>query len=106
VPILGLGLLLLLSWYINARFETLRTNGDRVVYECGIFSKDRVELQISMIRSVRIAQTLSQRILGAGDVYITSSGSSPEIIALGMPYARRIRELLSSPADEAGLPRS
>lgn len=92
---IGIGLVWLLCWYIAARCETLKIENGRVTYKRGVFSRDHVELFIANIRSVRVDQTIWQRLFGVGTIQITSSGSSPEIIARGMPEAKRARELLS-----------
>ena len=96
VIVFGLGLLILIPWYIQCRFQTLKLESGLVVYDAGFLSKKHVELQARMVRSIRIEQSLMQRICNIGSIYITSSGSSPEIIAIGMPKPKVLRDLITA----------
>jgi uncharacterized membrane protein YdbT with pleckstrin-like domain len=50
-------------------------------------------MKLSSIRSVRIKQSLFQRLFGTGDISIFTAGDAPELIADGMPDPARVREL-------------
>ena len=95
VPVLGLGLLLLLVWYLRCVYQNLEIVDGLIVYKSGVLSKENIELQAIQVRSTRIEQSLMHRIFNIGDIYITSSGSSPEIIAINMPNPKRVREIIS-----------
>jgi uncharacterized membrane protein YdbT with pleckstrin-like domain len=91
----GLGLLILLVWYIFTKAEKLTVTSQDVLYEKGLLSKSRSELRITSIRSVRVYQSLFQRLFGTGDIDIYTAGDEPEITAKGMPEPNRVRELIS-----------
>jgi uncharacterized membrane protein YdbT with pleckstrin-like domain len=95
VPVFGIGLVILLVWYIATKAQTLTVTDQDLLYERGILSKSRSELRLSSIRSVRVNQTLFQRIFGTGDIEIFTAGDSPEVTAKGMPDPNRVRELVS-----------
>ena len=50
-------------------------------------------MRLASIRSVRVYQSLFQRMFGTGDIEVYSAGDNPEIIVKGMPDPARIREL-------------
>lgn len=89
----GLGLILLLGWYVLSKSKSLTITDEELRYEVGILNKQRSEIRLSSIRSVRVNQTFWQRIFGTGDLDIFTAGDNPEITAKGMPDPGRIREL-------------
>ena len=89
-----IGIPFILWWHFAVRFERLWIENNNIIHERGLLTKDRVEIQIRTIRSVRLSQTFLQRFTGVGTLFITSSGSAPEIVAPGMPRARALRVLL------------
>jgi uncharacterized membrane protein YdbT with pleckstrin-like domain len=89
----GLGILILLYWFVMSKAETLTITNGEIRYEKGILSKTRKEIRLPSIRSVRVHQSFAQRIFGTGDIEIYSAGDQPEIVAKGMPDPHRIREL-------------
>ena len=95
IPVFGIGILILIVWYISTKAQTLTVTSQDLLYERGILSKSRSELRLSSIRSVRVHQTLFQRIFGTGDIEIFTAGDSPEVTAKGMPDPNRVRELVS-----------
>lgn len=96
IPVFGLGLLLMLVWYLQCRYQILEIDRGLIVYKSGVLSKEHIELQIGLVRSTRIEQSLMQRVFSIGYIYITTSGSSPEIIAAAMPHPKRVRELITA----------
>ena len=91
----AVGVLILLVWYVKARSELLTVTREDLRYEKGILSKAHSELRLSSIRSVRVSQSLSQRIFGTGDIAIYTAGDAPEITAKDMPDPHELREILS-----------
>ena len=92
VPV-GIGVLAFLFWYVMSRATTLTITDEELRFERGILSKDRIEMKLSSIRSVRIKQSLFQRMFGTGDISIFTAGDTPELVADGMPDPTRVREL-------------
>ena len=93
VPV-AIGILILLVWYVKSRSERLALTAEELRYEKGILSKSRSELRLAGIRSVRVHQSLFQRMFGTGDVYIYTAGDEPEVTLKGMPDPNELRELI------------
>ncbi|MBB3981120.1 putative membrane protein YdbT with pleckstrin-like domain [Sphingobium fontiphilum] len=91
VGIVGLGI-----WWIRCRGERLAVNEREVLMERGLLSKQRVQVALSSVRSVRISQTLGQRIFNVGDVELFSAGDYAEIAMRAMPDPGRIREIAAA----------
>ena len=94
--LMGLGLLRLFVWWVGARFEHLAIRENEVVYTRGLLNKEYTETNMSSIRTVRVTQSLLQRLLGAGDIVIFTTGDLPEISVKGLPRPREIREHIKS----------
>jgi len=93
VPV-GIGLIIFLVWYIRNKSSKLTVTDKEILFEQGLLSKDRSELSISSIRTVKVKQTVFNRMFGTGTVEIYTAGDSPEIVAVGLPDANKIRELV------------
>jgi uncharacterized membrane protein YdbT with pleckstrin-like domain len=94
IPV-AVGILILLFWYVKSRSETLTITAEDLRYEKGILSKARSELRLTGIRSVRVNQSLFQRMFGTGDIEIFTAGDAPEVTLKGMPDPNEIREIIS-----------
>lgn len=90
----GLGILLLLYWYIQAKSVRLTITGDLVHLSRGIFSKSQTDLDIQQIRSVSVFQTFWQRIFKVGQIEVFTTGDSPEFTLEGMPDPNFIRDYI------------
>lgn len=95
VPV-GIGIVILLAWYLVTKATRLAIIGDDVVLEKGLLSKERVELSISSIRSVRVYQSFINRICGVGTISIYTAGDRPEMTANGIPEPSRFREIVKA----------
>lgn len=89
----GLGILILLYWFVVSRTHKLTITRNYVLYEEGLLSKRRVETRIEDIRTVAVNQTFWQRIFGTGDLDVYTAGDEPEIALKGFPDPFEIREL-------------
>lgn len=90
------GLFVLLAWKISAKAEKIHITEDAVLSERGLLSKERIDLQIKHIRTVRVKQGLIQRMFGAGNVEIYTAGDVPEIVIAGIRHPHHVRSLLQS----------
>lgn len=99
VPAFGLGLIILLVWYLKIKASKLVVTENDVLYEEGLLSKNRVEVSIGSMRTVRIKQSFFDRIFGTGTIELYTAGDSPEIVAKGMPEPNRVREIIKSRKD-------
>ena len=93
IPV-GIGILILLYWYLIMKSDKLLIKEDEVVWTHGLLSKQYVEINMSSIRTVRVEQTLLQRMLNAGKIEIFTAGDDPELTVNGMPNPDKIRELI------------
>jgi uncharacterized membrane protein YdbT with pleckstrin-like domain len=92
----GLGILVLLYWYIKVRSVRLTLDGDVMHLSRGIFSKDQIDLGIPEISTVRIRQTFWQRLFGVGAIEVFTSGDVAEISLEGMPNPSFVRDYVRS----------
>ena len=96
IPVFGIGLILLLGWYATCKATKLEIDGRDVVLEKGLLSKSRTELNVSTIRSVKVSQSLFNRMFGVGKIELFTAGDSPEIVAVGMPDPHSVRDLIKA----------
>lgn len=90
------GILAIGVWWIMHKGERLALSDREVLMERGILSKQRTEIALSSIRSVRITQSLGQRICDVGHIELFSAGDVAEIAIKNMPRPGRIRALAAS----------
>ncbi|MGI8725295.1 MAG: PH domain-containing protein [Methyloceanibacter sp.] len=95
IPVLGIGILILLYWYVLTRATSLMVTDHEVMYEKGILSKDRTAVSLRHVRSVRVTQGFVNRILGVGTVEISTAGDEPEFTVKDMPDPHEIREAIT-----------
>jgi len=96
IPVYGAGVLILLGWYLQNKASKLVVTDNEVLFEQGLLNKDRSELNINSVRTVKVKQTFFNRLLGTGTVELYTAGDTPEIIATGMPEPNKIRELVKN----------
>lgn len=96
IPVFGVGLLILLWWYLQCKSSKLTVNEHDLLFERGLLSKDRAEFSINSVRTVRIKQSFFNRIFGVGRIEIYTAGDEPEFVANGMPDPNRVRELINA----------
>lgn len=82
----GLGLLLLLIWWLQCRFTVYRVTNLRVVEQIGILSRRTNEVRHVDVRNVKVNQGIFQRLFGTGSVGVSSAGQSD--IELTMRHIR------------------
>ncbi len=90
----GIGLIIFLVWWLKARATRLAIDDEQVLYETGIFNKERSEVDISAVRTVKIKQSLFERMFGTGTIELFTAGDRPEIVAAGMPDPDSVRKIL------------
>ena len=90
----GLGILILLWWFLQCKSTKLSVYDNEILFEKGLLSKERSEVNISSIRSIKVKQSFFNRIFGVGTIEIYTAGDSPEFIASGLPDPNKVRELI------------
>ena len=94
IPFFGLGIVIFLIWYLRCKSSRLVVTDTEILFEQGLLSKDRSELNFSSIRTVKVKQSFFNRIFGTGTIELYSAGDSPEVVATGMPDPNKIRDLI------------
>lgn len=95
VPIYGIGILIFLGWWISVLGETLIVTNKRTIYRRGIISKYTNEVLHSDIRNVEVGQSATQRILGVGNIGISSAGQAGiEIEMSGISNPQSVANLI------------
>jgi uncharacterized membrane protein YdbT with pleckstrin-like domain len=90
----AVGVLILLWWYLQCKSTKLEADTNTVMLERGLLSKERIELDIDKIRTVKVFQSLFNRMFGVGRISVYTSGDVPEFEIDGMPDPHRFRELV------------
>jgi uncharacterized membrane protein YdbT with pleckstrin-like domain len=100
----GIGILMLLYWYILTRATQLTVTDHDITYERGILSKDRTSVALRQVRSVRVVQGFINRIFDVGTIEISSTGDKPEFTVKDMPDPNEIRDAIAGAqrAEERG----
>jgi uncharacterized membrane protein YdbT with pleckstrin-like domain len=91
----GIGLLILLYWYIKTRATALTVTQHELMYERGILSKDRLSVSLRHVRSVDVKQSFVNRILGVGTIQVSTAGDEPEFTVKDLPDPHEIRVAIS-----------
>jgi len=89
----GVGILILMVWYVKCKSTKLEIIDNEVVLERGLMSKERIELGLASIRSVRVYQSFLNRITGVGKITVFTAGDNPEFEVDGIPEPNKFREL-------------
>ena len=90
----AVGVLILLWWYLQCKSTKLEADGHTVMLERGLLSKERIELDIDKVRTVKVYQSLFNRMFGVGRISVYTSGDAAEFEVAGMPDPHRFRELV------------
>jgi uncharacterized membrane protein YdbT with pleckstrin-like domain len=96
VPVFGIGIIIFLVWYLKTRASKLIVTDRDILFEEGLLNKNRSEVSIDRIRTVKVKQTFFNRIFGTGTIELYTAGDTAEIIAVGMPDPHRIRDLIKN----------
>ena len=91
----GLGILILLYWYIKTRATALTVTSNDITYERGILSKDRTSVSLRHVRAVHVTQSFVNRMLSVGTIEISTAGDEPEFTIADMPDPHVIREAIA-----------
>ncbi|HDZ38918.1 MAG TPA: PH domain-containing protein [Marinobacter sp.] len=73
---LGIGIGLLLFWWLQCRFTTYTITNLRTIAQTGILSRNTNEVRHIDVRNLQVKQDVFQRMFGFGSVAISSAGQS------------------------------
>jgi uncharacterized membrane protein YdbT with pleckstrin-like domain len=77
------------------RYTTWSLTSDRLIERRGLLASRRREMELADVRSIEVAQSLMQRIVGLGNVMIASAASTDFLIRLSnIPDPERVAEML------------
>ena len=96
----GLGILVFLLAVLNRYSNRLEIWRNRIVLVKGIIARDEVEISIPNIRTFRIEQSICQRLLRIGNIYIASAGTTDyEEKIFGVSDPKKIKKIIFESSD-------
>ena len=105
IPWVPAAALLLLLWPIKRHFQRLTVkvtiSGDKLHYETGLLSKATRIILLPKIQDVRVAQTLSQRLFGVGDISIETAGEYSRLVVENLDRPQQLAEQITDASDAA-----
>ena len=96
LAVAALAFLWLLVWFVKTKMDHLVIKADEIVWTHGLLSKQYTEIAQTSIRTVRVQQSILQRLMGAGDVLIYTAGDMPEVLIRGLPEPEKLRQYTSA----------
>jgi hypothetical protein len=90
-----LGMLLLLSWWLDCLGHRLVVTDRRTIFRKGLLSKFTNEILHSHVRNIQINQSVFQRLMHVGSIGISSSGQAGiEIFIRGIPKPYYVKSII------------
>jgi hypothetical protein len=100
IPLFGLGIIILMFWYLKCKGIKFTITSSQITLEEGLLSKKINEVRLKDVKNVQLSQSFGERIFGSGTIGIASSGSDGlEIVVSGLPKPKEIRELINKHRD-------
>jgi uncharacterized membrane protein YdbT with pleckstrin-like domain len=92
----GVGIVILLVWYLKAIGTTLTVTNHKTMLRKGILSKYINEMFHRNVRDVQMSQRLMQRICHVGTITISSSTQADDdIIVHGLPHPEKVQDIIA-----------
>ncbi|MDQ3333471.1 MAG: PH domain-containing protein, partial [Planctomycetota bacterium] len=80
-----------LVWWAQTRFTMLTITSRRSTLRRGLIARETSEVQHRDVRNLQINQTTLERLLGVGDIAISSAGQDGlEIHVEGIPHPEKV----------------
>ena len=80
---------------LHRRYTSWSLTSDRLIERRGLLASHRREMELADVRSIEVDRSLSQRLLGIGNVMIASAASADFMVKLwDVPNPERVAELL------------
>ena len=96
---------LLLLWplakWLPIRMNVTTLTPDRLRAESGVLSKSTRTLMLGRVQDVGVSQSLGQRIVGVGDIWIETAGESSRVILRNIDAPQRVADLILDGAQRA-----
>lgn len=89
------GAVLLGVWWVKTRYTELTVTTKRTILRKGIVARNTTEVQHDDVRNLQVEQNFMERLLGVGDLAVSSSGQDDlEIDAKDIPAPDEVAELI------------
>lgn len=97
LSVVGVGLVILLIWWVRDLGVTLTVTDKRTTLRYGILSKSITEIWHRDVRNVIVTQTFFQRIFGVGAIGVSSAGGPGlEIQVAGMATPYKVKQIIDA----------
>jgi uncharacterized membrane protein YdbT with pleckstrin-like domain len=80
--------------HLTRRLVSLRFQDDHLILETGFLSRTRRTVDTAKIQDVTVKQTLGQRLLGVGDLFLESAGESGRMSIANLDRPRDIADAI------------
>lgn len=100
IVIFAIAALQLLGWWVSTRVDQLKITDDELLWTHGLLNKEYTEVNMGSVRTVRVSQSLLQRLMNAGDITVFTTGDLPELVVRGLPDPNLIRDLVKLKAED------
>jgi uncharacterized membrane protein YdbT with pleckstrin-like domain len=91
----GLGIVILIVWYLKVKAIKLTITNQRVILKKGLLSKHTSEIEHNDIKNIQVNQGFVQRMLGAGNLSVSSAGTGAvEINVKGIKNPESLKEII------------
>jgi hypothetical protein len=92
-----------LGWRLaELKSRHYRITNQRITVESGVLAKRIDEIDMRSIEDLQLVQSLTERVLGIGDITVVSSDrTTPRLTLIGLPDPRALRELIRGAAYQA-----
>ena len=95
VLVYGIGLLILLTWWLKCLSVTLTVTTQKTIKRTGILSKATTEVYHEDVRNIQVRQTWFQRICKVGSIGIGSAATSGlEIVLDGILNPDKVKSII------------
>jgi uncharacterized membrane protein YdbT with pleckstrin-like domain len=101
IPVAATALLLwpFARWIPNRMNVTTLTE-DRLRSESGVLSKSTRTLMLARLQDVGVTQSLGQRMVGVGDIWIETAGAASRIVLANIDAPQHVANILLDAAQE------
>lgn len=94
-----IGIVVLLYWYLTCKSTALTVSEGQIYLERGLLSKTRYEIDCDSVRTVKVYQSLINRMFGVGSIEIYTAGDQPEMLVKGLTNPNSIRDVIRGNKD-------